>query len=119
MFIIFRTFTRPSVFSFDHVYPPPASVKARPPRTAILYAALESENFRELHSHLISVASRQRHHVEYILRYVPQEMSDNTEKNYLTGYGVGLDLKKMEYSAVDDRLKFTGWPLLLLGESMS
>lgn len=43
--------------------------------------------------------------MQYIFRPIPipSEGSAN-EKNYLSGYGVTLDLKKMDYLALDDRL---------------
>ncbi|KIP02024.1 glycosyltransferase family 24 protein [Phlebiopsis gigantea 11061_1 CR5-6] len=89
---------------FDHVQPSPELVLDRPSRTAILYASLTSPNFRELHAYLHQASSGPAPHVEYVLRYVPPSGHiDSQERTYLSGYGVGLDLKKMEYLAVDDR----------------
>lgn len=61
-----------------------------------------SSNFRELHEYILSLADRPVPHVEYVFRYIPPSPVP-TERNYLTGYGVSLDLKKMEYLALDDR----------------
>lgn len=37
-----------------------------------------------------------------MIRYIPPA-DPSSERNYLTGYGVALDLKKMDYLALDDR----------------
>ncbi|KAK0452361.1 UDP-glucose:glycoprotein glucosyltransferase-domain-containing protein [Armillaria borealis] len=79
--------------SFDHVSPSSSLTLDTPPRTAILYASLVSENFRELHSYFI----------EYVFRYIPPKQADDAPRSFLSGYGVALDLKKMDYLAVDDR----------------
>ncbi|KAG6887758.1 hypothetical protein C0995_013010 [Termitomyces sp. Mi166 len=95
-------FPRPRLLTFDHIYPSPARILKRPLRTAILYALPSSSNFRELHSYLLSLADKPNPHVEYILRYVP-EKRDTSVRNYLSGYGVSLNLKKTDYLAIDDR----------------
>lgn len=41
--------------------------------------------------------------MEYILRYVPPAGREVAQRNYLSGYGVALDLKKTDYLVVDDR----------------
>ncbi|KAF5357223.1 hypothetical protein D9756_006756 [Leucocoprinus leucothites] len=96
------TYPRPKILTFDHIYPPPSQTLDRPRRTAILYATLNSENFRELHTYLYAQANKAVPHIEYVLRYVPPQ-EPRSSKNYLSGYGVALDLKKMDYLAVDDR----------------
>ncbi|CAK5263114.1 unnamed protein product [Mycena citricolor] len=100
------TFTRPKLLAFDHVYPPPARTLDTPPRTAILYASLDSANFRELHSYLYALADRPVHPVEYVFRPIPGPSTGS--RNFLSGYGVALDLKKMDYLAVDDRQQSSG-----------
>ncbi|KAG7448716.1 uncharacterized protein BT62DRAFT_965246 [Guyanagaster necrorhizus] len=94
-------FSRPKILSFDHINPSPSLTLDIPPRTAILYASLDSENFRELHSYLLSHASSNS--IEYVLRHIPPKQTDNAPKSFLSGYGAALDLKKMDYLAVDDR----------------
>ncbi|KAK0458728.1 UDP-glucose:glycoprotein glucosyltransferase-domain-containing protein, partial [Desarmillaria tabescens] len=94
-------FSRPKILPFDHVNPSPSLTLNTPPRTAILYASLDSENFRELHSYLLSHASS--NNIEYIFRYIPPKQADDAPRSFLSGYGVALDLKKMDYLAVDDR----------------
>ncbi|KIM46645.1 glycosyltransferase family 24 protein [Hebeloma cylindrosporum] len=92
---------KPKLLTFDHIFPPPSEILERPPRTAILYASLSSPNFRELHSYLYTLVNKPEPHVEYVFRHIPP--SNPGEKNYLSGYGVALDLKKKDYLALDDR----------------
>ncbi|KAG6833463.1 hypothetical protein H0H87_006830 [Tephrocybe sp. NHM501043] len=96
-------FPAPRLLTFDHIHPPPASTVKRPPRTAIFYASPSSSNFRELHSYLLSLADKPLPHVEYVLRYVAPKGRNERVRNYLSGYGVALNLKKTDYLAIDDR----------------
>ncbi|THV04765.1 glycosyltransferase family 24 protein [Dendrothele bispora CBS 962.96] len=96
-------YIRPKILPFDHIYPPPERRSETPPRTAILYASFDSPNFRSLHSYLLYLASQEVPHVEYVLRHIPPSTIDVSRKNHLSGYSVSLDLKKMDYLAVDDR----------------
>jgi UDP-glucose:glycoprotein glucosyltransferase len=98
-----RTYPRPKILTFDHIYPPPSQTIDRPHRTAILYATIDSKNFRELHTYLYAQVNKDVPHIEYVLRYVPPQVPRSTN-NYLSGYGVALHLKKMDYLAVDDRI---------------
>lgn len=86
------------------MHPSPARTLAsdRPPRTAILQAASlnANSNFRGLHAYLYALSDKPRPHVEYVLRPVPGAQNENN--NFLLGYGVSLDLKKMDYLVVDD-----------------
>lgn len=89
---------------FDHIRPSPELTLDRPPRMAILYAAPTSSNFRELHSFLYAASADPKPHIQYVLRHIPPEgHASNKERTYLSGYGVALDLKKMDYLAMDDR----------------
>ncbi|THH29185.1 hypothetical protein EUX98_g5002 [Antrodiella citrinella] len=96
------TYTTPKLLSFDHVRPATSRI-FRPPRTAILYASLTSPNFRSLHEYLYTVSDGSSPHLEYVLRPIPPGDRDESKRSYLSGYGVALDLKKMEYLAIDDR----------------
>jgi UDP-glucose:glycoprotein glucosyltransferase len=69
----------------------------------VLYGDLASSNFRALHSYLLGLASSPERRVSYIFRPAPPAQRDETDRSYLSGYGISLDLKKMEYLAVDDR----------------
>ncbi|KAG6885729.1 hypothetical protein C0993_010556 [Termitomyces sp. T159_Od127] len=102
-------FPRPRLLTFDHIYPSSTHTLKRPFRTAIFYALPSSSNFRELHSYLLSLADKPDPHVEYVLRYVPPKR-DQRVRNYLSGYGVSLNLKKTDYLAIDDRTqsRFSG-----------
>jgi UDP-glucose:glycoprotein glucosyltransferase len=91
----------PKTFTFDHAYPSLVG-SPRPDFVAVLYGDLESASFRPLHSYLLKVAASERR-VAYIFRPAPPDHRNKAEGSYLTGYGIGLDLKKMEYLAVDDR----------------
>lgn len=94
---------QPDKLSFDHIHPSPDRHLVGPLRTAIFYASLQSSNFRELHTHLLRLSGGPAPRVQYIFRPVPSKGSAD-EKSYLSGYGVTLDLKKMDYLALDDRL---------------
>lgn len=102
------TLSRPKLLPFDHIQPAPETILNRPPHTAVLYGSLASNNFRELHEYLYKASSKRlssEPHIEYVLRHIPPaELKDTgAETTYLSGYGVALDLKKMDYLALDDR----------------
>ncbi|KAF4618673.1 hypothetical protein D9613_009850 [Agrocybe pediades] len=94
--------TKPKILTFDHIFPPPDALVERPPRRAVFYASLASANFRELHTYLLKLTNRPNPHVEYVFRHVPPTVA-STKRNYLSGYGVALDLKKTDYLVIDDR----------------
>jgi UDP-glucose:glycoprotein glucosyltransferase len=106
-----RPVSRPKLLTFDHIHP--AQALSPPTHTAILYASLSSKNFRGLHNYLLSLASKPVPQIEYVLRHIPpatrtRDTTTNAtiqkvDGNYLSGYGVALDMKKMDYLAVDDR----------------
>ncbi|CDO68442.1 Glycosyltransferase Family 24 protein [Trametes cinnabarina] len=95
----------PKALPFDYILPDPSQRVDTPPRVAILYASLESPNFRDLHSYLYSAACAETPTLSYIFRPVPPVKRNTNIRTYLSGYGVALDLKKMDYLAVDDRLQ--------------
>ena len=101
------TKTRPKILTFDHISPPAHLIVDRPSRTAILYASLTSSNFRELHAYLLKIASKPDPQVEYVFRHIPPTVRSNG-RSYLSGYGVALDIKKMDYLALDDRHSSSG-----------
>ncbi|KAI0696066.1 glycosyltransferase family 24 protein [Cytidiella melzeri] len=96
----------PRLLPFDHVMPAHALGVERPPRTAILYGSVFSKNFRELHEPLWKASRGPSPHVEYVFRHAPHpsHQESSSALAYLSGYGVALDLKKMEYLALDDRI---------------
>ena len=91
---------RPKTLTFDHIFPSSKDLLERPPHTAILYGSLTSPNFRELLTELLVLTNRLDPHIEYVFRHIPSQAKT---RNYLSGYGVALDLKKMDYLALDDR----------------
>ncbi|KAI0823499.1 glycosyltransferase family 24 protein [Trametes gibbosa] len=95
----------PKTLPFDHILPDPARTPSAPPHTAVLYASLQSANFRALHSYLYAAASTSSPSVSYVFRPVPPADRGLAVRTHLSGYGVALDLKKMDYLAVDDRLQ--------------
>ncbi|KAL4079421.1 glycosyltransferase family 24 protein [Scleroderma citrinum] len=87
-------------FPFDHVY----SVRPRldePRRTAIHYADPTAPSFAPLHDALLSLQPN----TEYVIRWAKgtSETMPGELSSYLSGYGVALDLKKMDYLVLDDR----------------
>ena len=107
------TQTRPKILTFDHIFPPPHLIVDRPPKTAILYASLTSPNFRELHTHLLKIVNKPDPKVEYVFRHIPPTARSNG-RSYLSGYGVALDIKKMDYLALDDRHSSSGGISLII-----
>lgn len=97
-----RSKARPKILTFDHVVPEPLRTLKPPPITAILYVSLGSEHLYTLHSFLYALAMTPNPTLEYVVRYVPSSV-DNGARNWLAGYGVNLDLKKMDYLSIDDR----------------
>ncbi|KIJ36946.1 hypothetical protein M422DRAFT_260570, partial [Sphaerobolus stellatus SS14] len=95
-------FQNVKLLSFDHVYPPASGSLNPPPRTAILYGNLTSPNFRSLHDYLYKLAMETPSRIQYVFRHIPPENAQ-AEPSYLSGYGVTMDLKKMDYLALDDR----------------
>ena len=108
-----RTLTRPKILTFDHIFPSPHHIVDRPPKTAILYASLTSPNFRELHTYLLKIVNKPVPQVEYVFRHIPPTARSNG-RSYLSGYGVALDIKKMDYLALDDRHSSSGGRSLII-----
>ncbi|CAE7169569.1 unnamed protein product [Rhizoctonia solani] len=89
------------VFPFDHIQ---KSANQECGNPAILYATLSSQNFHNLYLYLRSKSENPG--FCYILRYTPPKdaaIAGENSRNILSGYGVALDLKKMDYLALDDR----------------
>ncbi|KAG8905722.1 hypothetical protein FRC01_008250, partial [Tulasnella sp. 417] len=90
----------PQLLTFDHVFPTSAPSTAK---TAILYGSVSSPNFFSLHYALYQLAKREEQPIKYVFRHLPPFPSTPANPAYLTGYGVSMDLKKMDYLALDDR----------------
>ncbi|CAE6460119.1 unnamed protein product [Rhizoctonia solani] len=92
---------RIQTFPFDHIQKHMDHECERP---AIFHAALSSQNFHDLHLYLRSKSENPG--FCYALRYTPPRdaaIAGEHSRNILSGYGVALDLKKMDYLALDDR----------------
>jgi len=101
--VISSSSKQPLLLSFDHVYPDTADSLQAPPATAIFYAAFESSSFYSLHRILYEFSSRPNPPIQYVLRHATPSSNMHSLPSYLSGYGVSLDLKKMDYLALDDR----------------
>lgn len=88
---------------FDHILPNPSTITDAPSHTAFLYADMSSPNFRELHAELLALSTALPPRLTYIFRHVPPKHEGPVPREYLSGYGVGLDLKKTDYLVMDDR----------------
>lgn len=86
------------LYAFDHVYP--ASV-ATSNLTVVLYGVLGTPALASWHSALLSALSTHPWGFRYVFRHVAP--SDAALPTRLEGFGVALDLKNMEYKALDDR----------------
>ncbi|KAL5230580.1 hypothetical protein ABZP36_029356 [Zizania latifolia] len=94
------------LFDFDHIYPQ-SNITAP---IAILYGAFGTKCFKELHVHLAEASKQGK--VRYVLRQVLPSGCQSTssfcgsigavDAVTLSGYGVELALKNMEYKAMDD-----------------
>ena len=96
------------LYDFDHKYrvsPSSDPVHDKSPLKVLLYGIIGEEGFNALHNKLSTYATTGR--IEYVVRHAPFLSSIaktvETPKTHLKGYGVSLDLKSMEYKALDDR----------------
>ncbi|KAF8672518.1 hypothetical protein HU200_049459 [Digitaria exilis] len=106
---------QPELFDFDHVYPR-ANITAP---VAIFYGAVGTKCFKELHAQLAEASKQGK--VRYALRPVLPSGCQATssfcgsigavDAVTLSGYGVELALKNMEYKAMDDTAIKKGVPL--------
>ncbi|KAF8723076.1 hypothetical protein HU200_022226 [Digitaria exilis] len=106
---------QPELFDFDHVYPR-ANITAS---VAIFYGAVGTKCFKELHAQLAEASKQGK--VRYALRPVLPSGCQATssfcgsigavDAVTLSGYGVELALKNMEYKAMDDTAIKKGVPL--------
>ena len=88
---------------FDHTLPNPSTTIDLPLYHAVLYANFTSPNFRELHTELLALSTSLPPKLTYVFRYVPPDSDGSITREYLSGYGVGLDLKNTDYLVMDDR----------------
>ncbi|SCV74361.1 BQ2448_6793 [Microbotryum intermedium] len=95
--------TRPKLYPFDHLSPrSPSSTLSSPP-LVIFYASPSSPAFVEWYQLLTRLAGEEPPRLEYAMRWKASAASVQ-EPLLLSGYGAGLDIKKSDYLAIDDRL---------------
>ena len=85
---------------FDHIYPQDHTPVDSSRPIYVLYANPSSKDFFNLHSYLAKKATAGL--INYVLRWKPA-LNASEKKQLLSGYGVGLDIKKADYLAIDDR----------------
>lgn len=86
------------VFDFDHVQEPSSG---QVESTLLAYVDILSPDFPDLYKQLVRQQDRGK--LRIILRWKPSEGQSTSEKLNLSGYGVGLDLKRVDYITIDDR----------------
>jgi UDP-glucose:glycoprotein glucosyltransferase len=94
--------SRPLLFPFDHLV---STVPSLP--LAILYASPSNLGFTPLFTLLDNLAessSKGQSRIQFALRWKPESASKG-DKLVLSGYGAGLEIKKVDYIAIDDRLQ--------------
>lgn len=91
---------KPKRLPLDHVHRISPSLQ-EPQYTAIHFADPTAPSFHALHEALLSLEPK----VEYVLRWATGtvEHAKGQLSSHLSGYGVSLDLKKMDYLVLDDR----------------
>ena len=91
---------KPKRLPLDHVRRFSSSPE-EPRYTAIHFADPTAPSFHSLHRTLLSLEPK----VEYVLRWAQgtTEHEKGQLSSHLSGYGVSLDLKKMDYLVLDDR----------------
>ena len=84
---------------FDHIYTSSTSKALLDDAiTIVVYSLWTTSSFlKDIHSAILFLAEEGK--VKYILRHAPLH---NTIPTPLQGYGVALDVKNMEYKAIDD-----------------
>lgn len=97
--------TKPKRLPLDHVHRISPSLE-EPRYTAIHFADPTAPSFHSLHEALLSLEKK----VEYVLRWAhgTHEHGGVQLSSHLSGYGVSLDLKKMDYLVLDDRNQHQG-----------
>jgi hypothetical protein len=94
------------LFDFDRRFPSPPSAPAAPSAgVAVLYACMGTPAFQAFHAVLSRAAAAGS--VTYVLRHAPVPLAGGgavLAGSGLAGFSVTLDVKNMEYRALDDRV---------------
>lgn len=98
--------SRVQLQEFDHLMHDHLSTGNPHIPTVILYADFSQPAFGEWHS-VLRAEARKRNCI-YALRHSFMHLRNETgEPTYVGGWGVGLDIKNMEYKTLDDRAPIT------------
>ena len=94
------------LYDFDHIYDNDEISSNINRVRVILYGVVGETDFNNFHEKLLSYATAGN--IEYIVRHAPfltimMKKAPITPRTYLKGFGISLDLKSMEYKALDDR----------------
>ena len=92
---------KPIIFQFDKRYSvPTVTAKSSNKAILILYGLIGSDSFSQFHKKILSLKGS----FEYILRhkFPPIKSLDDRNRIGLSGYGVELDIKNLEYKNKDD-----------------
>jgi UDP-glucose:glycoprotein glucosyltransferase len=84
----------------DHIYPSRPLSQDIP--TIYLHGLIGTLSFQRYHNKLTSLA--EEGNIVYVLRHAPNRDVAVSPVTYLRGFGVTLDLKSMEYKALDDQV---------------
>ncbi|EYC38866.1 hypothetical protein Y032_0689g1552, partial [Ancylostoma ceylanicum] len=87
----------PELLSTDHIY----GKETSPKMIVIVYGDIGSQEWLQLHNKASELTSL--HKVQYVLRHYKNN-GRNLNPLSLSGYGVELAIKNMEYKAVDDSI---------------
>lgn len=91
--------TKPALYPFDHSLPSPISSTLP---IVILYASPSDSTFAPLFNLVYELSSASR--LQLVMRWKPEDRGVK-ERLVLSGYGAGLDIKRVDYIAIDDRLQ--------------
>lgn len=102
--------SHPPIYANDHLIPP---INADHLPILILYGNPISPSFAPLYLALHALADPPtgQPRIQLALRWKPatSHSSEKEAKLALSGYGTLLDIKKVDYIAIDDRAKKAGW----------
>ena len=94
-----------TVYDFDHVYPigeENLGGGGDKGTYVVLYGTIGERLFHEFHDTLVPLVESAG--IQYLVRHAPFLRAGAQKKTFLKGFGVTLDLKSMEYKALDDRV---------------
>lgn len=87
------------VYDFDHVIDTVGGSSGDSAPVVVLYGTIGESQWQQFHEELLELAEDGQ--LRYVMRHAPPRGSD--EPTLLRGFGVLLDIKNMEYKALDDR----------------